>query len=196
MEFDKGGGVFAVAAFALGGELIQSEVRHARRGATMMRGLIRVGWVLLPLVGLVLAQDLPKPWAVSDVSLSVVGDASGLGPYIATIGRGIKQAWIDGWPSDAPEPGRYVLTLRINHAGYLATMDGSEFVPTTPPHTDLLARTGDRDPARVRRITQIMAATRATEKVFTGLPPAPPDDYSHSIVVKVVFVFGVDRPQL
>ncbi len=161
-----------------------------------MRELIRAGWALLPLVGLALAQDLPKPGSVSDVTLSVVGDANGLDPYIATIGRGIKQAWIDGWPADAPEPGRYILTLRINHAGYLATMDGAEFVPATPPHSDLLARSRDRDPARARRITQIMAATRATEKVFTGLPPAPPDDYSHSIIVRVAFVFGSDRPQL
>jgi hypothetical protein len=162
----------------------------------MIRGLIRAGWVLLPLVGLALAQDLPKPGSVSDVTLSVVGDASGLGPYIASVGMGIKRAWIEGWPSDAPEPGRYILTLRINHAGYLASMDGAEFVPTTPPHSDLLGRTGDRDPARVRRIAQIMAATRAAEKVFTGLPPAPPDDYSHPIIVKVAFVFGIDRPQL
>jgi hypothetical protein len=162
----------------------------------MMRGLIRAGWVLLPLVGLALAQDVPKPGSVSDVTLSVVGDASGLDAYIAAIGTGIKQAWIDGWPSDAPEPGRYVLTLRINHAGYLESMMGAEFVPATPPHPDLLGRTGDRDPGRVRRIAQIMAATRATEKVFTGLPPAPPDGYSHPIIVKVAFVFGMDRPQL
>jgi hypothetical protein len=162
----------------------------------MIRGLIRAGWILLPLLGLTLAQDLPKPAPVSDVTLSIVGDASGLDRYIATIGRGIKQAWIDGWPSDAPEPGRYILTLRINHAGYLASMDGTEFVPTIPPHSNLLGRTGDRDPGRVRRIAQIMATTRATEKVFTGLPPAPPDDYSHPIIVKVAFVFGIDRPQL
>jgi hypothetical protein len=162
----------------------------------MMRELIRAGWALLPLVGLALAQDLPKQGSVSDVTLSVVGDASGLDQYVAAIGRGIKQAWIEGWPSDAPEPGRYILTLRINHAGYLATMDGAEFVPATPPHSDLLARSGDRDPARARRNPQIMAATRATEKVFTGLPPSPPDDYSHSIIVKVAFVFGTDRPRL
>jgi hypothetical protein len=164
----------------------------------MMRGLISAGWVWLPLVGLALAQDPPKPGSVSDITVSVVGDASGLDQYVAAIGRGIKHAWIDGWPSEAPEPGRYILTLRINHAGYLATMDGAEFVPTTPtsPHSDLLGKTGDRDPARARRITQIMAATRATEKVFTGLPPAPPDDYSHSIIVKVAFVFGMDRPRL
>jgi hypothetical protein len=167
-----------------------------------MHGLIRAGWVLSPLVGLALAQDLPKPGSVSDVTLSVVGDASGLDPYIATIGRGIKQAWIDGWPSDAPEPGRYVLTLRINHVGYLESMIGSEFIPAiTLPHSDLLARTGDPDaarrgPTRVRRIGQTSAAGRAVEKVFTGLPPAPPDDYSHQIVVKVAFVFGIDRPQL
>ena len=161
-----------------------------------MRVLIRAGWVFLPLVGLALAQDLPKPGPVSDVTLSVDGDARGLGPYIATIGRGIKQAWIDGWPSDAPEPGRYTLTLRINHAGYLASMDGAEFVPTTPPHSDLLLKTGERDPVRARRFVQISAAHRAAEKVFTGLPPAPPDDYSHPIIVKVVFVFGIDRPQL
>jgi hypothetical protein len=163
----------------------------------MMRGLIRVGWVLLPLVGLAWAQDLPKPVAVSDVTLSIVGDASGLDPYIATIRRGIKQAWIDGWPTDTPEPGRYVLTLHINHAGYLESMLGAEFVPAVrSPRSDLLARGGDRDPARVRRIVQISAASRATEKVFTGLPPAPPDDYSHPIIVKVVFEFGIDRPQL
>jgi hypothetical protein len=161
-----------------------------------MRGLIRACWVLLPLVGLALAQDLPKPGSASDVTLSVVGDASGLGPYIATIGREIKQAWIDGWPSDAPEPGRYILTIRINHAGYLASMDGTEFVPTTPPHSDLLLKTGDRDPVRARRFVQISAANHAAEKVFTGLPPAPPDDYSHPITVKVAFVFGVGRPQL
>jgi hypothetical protein len=162
----------------------------------MMHGLIRAGWVLLPLVGLALAQDLPKQGSVSDVTLSVVGDASGLDQYIATVARGIKQAWIDGWPSDAPEPGRYVLTLRINHVGYLALIDGAEFVPATPPHSDLLGMTGDRDPARARRITQIMAAFRATDKVFTGLPPAPPDDYSHPIIVKVAFMFGIGRPQL
>jgi hypothetical protein len=143
-----------------------------------------------------LAQDLPKPGSVSDVTLFVLGDASGLDAYIATIGRGIKQAWIDGWPSDPPEPGRYVLTVRINHAGYLASVDGAEFVPTTPPHSDLLRRPGDRDPVRVRRFVQISAANRAVDKVFTGLPPAPPDDYSHPIVVKVAFVFGIDRPQL
>jgi hypothetical protein len=162
----------------------------------MMRSLIRAGWVLLPLIGLAFAQDLPKR-SVSDVTLSVVGDASGLGPYVAAIGRGIKQAWIDGWPSDAPEPGRYVLTLRINHAGYLESMMGAEFVPTIAlPHSDLLARTGDRDPVRARRFVQISAAGRAVDKVFTGLPPAPPDDYSHPIIVKVAYVFGIDRPQL
>jgi hypothetical protein len=163
----------------------------------MMRGLIRSGCVLLPLVGLALAQDLPKPGSVSDVTLSVVGDASGLDQYIATIGRGIKQAWIDGWPSDAPEPGRYILTVRINHAGYLESMLGDEFVPTiASPHSDLLARTGNRDPARVRRNAQITATSRAVEKVFAGLPPAPPGDYSHPIIVKVAFVFGIGRPQL
>src|SRR6202167_6524567 len=130
-----------------------------------MRSLIRAGWVLLPLVGLALAQDLPKPRSVSDSTLSVVGDASGLDQYIATIAKGIKQAWIDGWPSDAPEPGRYILTLRINHAGYLASMDGAEFVPTTPPHSDLLARTRDRDPVLARRFVQITATHQAAEKV-------------------------------
>jgi hypothetical protein len=163
----------------------------------MIRGLIRVGWVLLPLVGLAGPQDLSKPESVSDVTLSIVGDASGLDPYIATVRRGIKQAWIDGWPSDNPEPGRFVVTLRINHAGYLGSMDGSEFVPTIAlPHSDLMGRMGDRDPARVRRMAQIRAAMRATEKVFTGLPPAPPDEYSHQIIIKVTFVFGIDRPQL
>jgi hypothetical protein len=163
----------------------------------MMRGLIRASWMLLPLVGLAGAQDLPKSGSVSDVTLSIVGDATGLDPYLATISGGIKQAWIDAWPSDAPEPGRFVITLHINHAGYLASMLGAEFVPAiASPRSDLLGRTGDRDPARVRRKAQISAAVRATEYVFIGLPPAPPDDYSHQIVVKVAFGFGVDRPQL
>lgn len=163
----------------------------------MIPVLVRVGWVLLPLVGLAWAQDLPKSGSVSDVTLSVIGDASGLDPYIATVRTGIKRAWIDGWPSGSPEPGRFVLTLHINHAGYLGTMDGAEFVPTIAlPHSDLTGRTEDRDPARVRRGAQISAAMRATEKVFTGLPPAPPDEYSHQIIIKVVFVFGIDRPRL
>ncbi len=161
-----------------------------------MRALIRAGWLLVALVGLALGQDVPKSTSVSDVTLSIVGDASGLDPYVATIRSGIKQAWIDGWPSDAPEPGRFVLTLRINHAGYLGSVLGSEFVPNVAlPHSDLSGRTGDYDPARVRRMAQISAAMRAVENVFTGLPPAPPDGYSHQIIVKVVFVFGIDRPQ-
>src|SRR5271170_7688400 len=143
----------------------------------MMRGLIRAVCGLLPLVGLAWAQDLPKSGSVSDVTLSIVGDATGLDPYLATISGGIKQAWIDAWPSDAPEPGRFVITLRINHAGYLASMLGADFVPTiASPHSDLMVRAGHFDPARVRRQAQISAAVRATENVFVGLPPAPPDD--------------------
>jgi hypothetical protein len=162
----------------------------------MIRGLVRAGWLLLPLVGLALAQDVQKSASVSDVTLSIVGDASGLDQYVAAIRSGIKQAWIDGWPSDAPEPGRFVVTIRINHAGYLGLVLGTEFAPNVAlPHSDLSGRTGDFDPARVRREAQISAAMRAVEKVFTGLPPPPPDGYSHQIVVKVVFVFGVDRPQ-
>jgi hypothetical protein len=163
----------------------------------MMRGVIRFGWVFLPLIGLAWAQDLPKSAPVSDVTLSIVGDTTGLDAYIVAIRTGIKQAWIDGWPSNTPEPGRFVVTLHINHAGYLEYMQGGEFVPTVAlPHSDLLGRTGDGDPARVRRKAQISAAMRAAETVFTGLPPAPPDGYSHEIVVKVVFLFGIDRPQL
>jgi len=163
----------------------------------MMHGLVCTSWMLLPLVGLAWAQDLPKPESISDVTLSVVGDASGLAPYIAAVRSGIKQAWIDGWPSENPEAGRFVLTLHINQAGYLGSMEGGEFVPTNAlRHSDLLGRTEDRDPARARRIVQIRAAVSATEKVFTGLPPAPPDEYSHQIIVKVAFVFGNDRPQL
>ena len=84
-----------------------------------------------------------------------VGDGSGLESYIAMIGKGIKKAWIDGWP------------------------------------TDLLSRADT-----FSHFTSIMpaiwmsAASRATEKVFTGLRPAPPDDYSHPIMVKVLFEFG------
>jgi|SRR5580704_11868910 hypothetical protein len=163
----------------------------------MMRGLVCAGWVLLPLVGLGLAQDLPKPGSVSDVTVSIVGDASGLDTYIDAIKTGIKQAWIDGWPSNTPEPGRYVLTLHINHAGYLESMLGGEFVPAiASSHSDLLVRVGNRDPVRVRRRVQITAASRAVEKVFTGLPPSPPDDYSHQIIAKVSFVFGINRPRL
>jgi len=44
----------------------------------MMHGLVCTSWMLLPLVGLAWAQDLPKPESISDVTLSVVGDASGL----------------------------------------------------------------------------------------------------------------------
>jgi|HubBroStandDraft_1064217.scaffolds.fasta_scaffold210851_1 hypothetical protein len=163
----------------------------------MIRGLIRVGWVMLPLVGIAWPQELHRTEPVSDVTLSVIGDASGLDPYIATVRSEIKQAWIDGWPSDNPEPGRIVLTLRINHAGYLGFMDAAEFVPTIAlPHSGLLGGRQYLDPARVRRMAQIQAALRATEKVFTGLPPAPPDEYSHQITVKVAFVFGINRPQL
>jgi hypothetical protein len=162
----------------------------------MMRGLFRVGW-MLSLVGSAWAQDVPKPRSISDVTLFTVGDASGLDQYRDTISKAIKQAWIDRWSSETPEPGRLVVTLRINHAGYLESMLASEFVPTIAlPHSDLLSRTGDRVPARLRREQQISVAIQAVDKVFTGLPPAPTDEYSHQIVVKVVFVFGTDKPQL
>src|SRR5579862_3088527 len=130
-----------------------------------MRWVILFSCVLVSQAGLGWAQEPPKTRSISDVTLSVVSDAGGLDSYLATLRTGIKQAWIGEWPSEIPEPGSFVVTLRINHAGYLGRMDGGEFVPTNPaPRSSVLEAVGHScivtgcDPVRLRRGEQINGA--------------------------------------
>jgi hypothetical protein len=47
------------------------------------------------------------------------------------IMKRLEQAWIDGWTSETHEPGTLVVTVRINHAGYLHSCPGLPAVPRT-----------------------------------------------------------------
>lgn len=157
-----------------------------------MRSLIAAGTILI-LFGSALAQQRPEAKSISDVTVSIAGDAHGLGAYTEKLRTAIKQAWIDRWPGGAGEPGRFVAKLRINQAGYLNYFEG----PGAPPLPQSLL-SGDSIAARdYRRERMHRAVMDAVHSVFIGLPPAPPDDYSNgAFTVVVTFVVGTEQPQL
>ncbi|MBV8818634.1 MAG: hypothetical protein JO022_09785 [Acidobacteriaceae bacterium] len=158
-----------------------------------MRRWMPIASLLLPALVLSRAQEHSPAKSIPDLSLSIVGDPAGLNDYVAVLRKRIFVAWLDHWPLEKPEPGRYILTLHINHSGYLDHYDGSPFVPAGELQVkaaDMLTK--PPDPARAPRVKQAQtAALRAALSVFEGLPPDPPDDYAHNqIVIKAAFVYG------
>ena len=170
----------------------------------MPSGWIRIGLTFLSVLVLSTAQECPNTTPFPGVSLSVVGDGSGLDAYLATIRKNLKLAWIDAWPSETPEPGRFVVTLHINHSGYLDQIDGRSFVPNSStgtlqkkpvPGKDSVSEAllkNSRDPARDERLHQMWSAVRhAVTSVFEGVPAEPPDEYPQSqIILKVTFAYS------
>lgn len=131
-------------------------------------------------IGMAQPQKPVHEASASGITLSVVGDSSGLDSYLATLKSAVKQKWIEAWSVNVQTPVRVVLTLHINHSGYLDQMD-TEGSGRVPPNLGEMQG----------------AAVNAVEAVFTGLPPDPPRNINQSqILVKAVFVDGTDKPRL
>jgi TonB C terminal len=142
-----------------------------------MCNLTRFLVVPLLCVGWLQAQERPSKPSISDVTLSVIGNAKGLDSYITTLKNEITRKWIEAWPSDAHGPTKIVLTLHINYSGYL---DSVESAVSQQAGTEQMQG----------------AVQKAVTAVFTKLPPDPPKDLAQSqILVKAVFVYGAEKPQ-
>ncbi len=163
------------------------------------RRICTLVFTLLSVAAFAPSQEQPKP-SISEVTVSVVGDARGLESYVDGLKNEITRGWIRHWPTDTPEPGRLTVTLKVNHAGYLNLMDAGDFIPTTSAtHSQVLERIAKGNPTRSRLREEMWGAvTEATEEVFTGLPPEPPAlNYAQpQIVLKVAFVYGPEKPRL
>lgn len=156
---------------------------------------------LLSVAAFAQSQEQPKP-SISEVTVSVVGEARGLESYVNGLKNEITRGWIKHWPTDTPEPSRLTLTLKVNHAGYLNFIyasDSDSISTTAATHSQVLERIANGNPIRSRlREEMWSAATKATEEVFTGLPPEPPAlSYAQpQIVLKVSFLYGPEKPRL
>jgi hypothetical protein len=156
---------------------------------------------LLSVAAFAQSQEQPKP-PISEVTVSVVGEARGLESYVNGLKNEITRGWIKHWPTDTPEPSKLTFTLKVNHAGYLNLIYASDndFIPTTAAtHSQGFEQLANGNPARSRlREEMFSAATKATEEVFTGLPPEPPAlNYAQpQIVLKVSFLYGPEKPRL
>ena len=79
-------------------------------------------------------------------------------------------------------------------------MDAGDFIPTTSAtHSQVLERIAKGNPTRSRLREEMWGAvTKATEEVFTGLPPEPPalNYVQPQIELKVAFVYGPEKPRL
>ena len=167
--------------------------------ASLGRRICTLVSALLSVAALAPSQEQPKP-STSEVTVSVVGEAGGLESYVNGLKNEITRSWIKHWPTDTLEASRLTLTLHINHGGYLNWMEASGFTPTTRvTHSRVLERIVSANPTDSRlREEMWSAASKATEEVFTGLPPEPPAlNYAQpQIVLKVVFAYGQEKPRL
>lgn len=142
----------------------------------MPRGWIRIGLTFLSVLVLSTAQECPNTTPFPGVSLSVVGDGSGLDAYLAAIRKNLKLAWIDGRPF---VPNSSTGTLQ------------KKPVPGKDSVSEALLK-NSRDPARDERLHQMWSAVRhAVTSVFEGVPAEPPDEYPQSqIILKVTFAYS------
>jgi hypothetical protein len=165
----------------------------------MLRSWRLLGCLLAIPACLSWAQDRAETKSLSDVTLSVAGNETGLQLYMATMQKLLKERWIERWPIGETQPGRLVMRIRVNRAGYLGMMETLEQSPKPvkqlvelPGSERLISGFRDEIPERM-----FGSARDALNSVFVGLPPSPPESYpSNVITLQITFVFGTEKPKL
>jgi hypothetical protein len=139
-----------------------------------MRSLAAIVSALL-FWGVAAAQDRPPDpdVGVSEVSLSVVDDASGvdLGPYTLGVAEAVRQNWIAKWPDQAGQ-GLVVAQFRI-------------------------ARSGGVPKIVIESASGIQGLVRTAVAAISGSVPFPslPQGFSgDTLTLRAKFVYGAGKP--